>query len=195
VAHKYDIKHMLRTMANSSVYQLSSTPTESNQGDQQNFARFYARRLIAEVFLDAVDHACGTRTAFPKLPARFRAVDLPHEGFKSDFLDTFDRPLRATGCECERSTGANLAQVLHLANSEDVENKIASSGRIGQALAAQKPSREIIAEFYLAAFARTPTDQELARALEHVTSRADQRKALEDILWVLLNSKEFAFNR
>ncbi len=54
-----------------------------------------------------------------------RAVDLPHEGFGSNFLDTFDRPQRVSVCECERSAAATLGQVLLLANSDEVENKIA----------------------------------------------------------------------
>ena len=112
VNHKFDVKHIIRTIVSSSVYQLSSEPTKQNQDDQQNFARFYARRLIAEVLLDAVDATCGTQTRFGNIADSARAVDLPHEGFGSYFLDTFDRPKRVSGCECERSSGATLAQVL-----------------------------------------------------------------------------------
>lgn len=195
VEHKYDVKHMVRTMCNSAVYQLAGAPTNDNESDRQNYARFYAKRLIAEVFLDSINQVCETRTAFVGAPAKFRAVELPHNGFLSEFLDTFDRPRRVSGCECERSSGANLSQVMMLSNSQEVEDKInAKTGRIGRDLAAKKPPREIIADLYLAAFTRAPTQTELDRSLEYIQSRPDQRQALEDILWVLVNSNEFAFN-
>jgi hypothetical protein len=194
VTHNYDMKHVLRTIANSAVYQLSSEPTEQNRSDQQNFARYYGRRLLAEVFLDAVDQVCGTRTSFAGLPARLRAVDLPHEGIASRFLDTFDRPGRLTGCECERATGANLAQALMLSNSTEIESKLTTSGRIASAIQAGNSSDTIVRNIYLAAFARVPTTQEMDRALQYVRAKHSQREALEDVLWVILNSKEFALN-
>ncbi|MCO6455876.1 MAG: DUF1553 domain-containing protein [Pirellulaceae bacterium] len=195
VAHQFDVKHVIRTIVGSGVYQLSSEPNESNLDDRQNFARFYARRLIAEVFHDATDQLCGTRTRFSGVSDSARAVDLPHEGFGSYFLDTFDRPRRVTGCECERSSGATLAQVLLLANSDEIENKIASGeGRVARLVADQRPVAEAVEELYLAAYARRPTDAERQAATAYVQSQDNQRQALEDLLWTLLNSKEFAFN-
>lgn len=64
LAHKFDIKHAIRQMVTSQVYQLSSQPTPDNEHDRQNYARFYARRLIAEVFLDSVNQATGVRDRF-----------------------------------------------------------------------------------------------------------------------------------
>ncbi|MBO0699703.1 MAG: DUF1549 domain-containing protein, partial [Zavarzinella sp.] len=118
VAHKFDVKLVIRTIATSRVYQLSAVPADGNKDDRQNFARYYARRLPAEVFLDAVNQATGSKAGFSGVGTNGRAVDLPHEGFGSYFLDTFDRPKRVTVCECERSTGATLSQVLLLANSD-----------------------------------------------------------------------------
>lgn len=195
VAHRFDVKHVIRTIVSSGVYQLSSEPNESNRDDRQNFARFYARRLIAEVFHDATDQLCGTRTRFSGVSDSDRAVDLPHEGFGSYFLDTFDRPRRVTGCECERSSGATLAQVLLLANSDEIENKIASGeGRVARLVSDQRPVGDAVEELYLAAYARRPSDAERRTATTYVQSQQDQRQALEDLLWTLLNSKEFAFN-
>ena len=126
VERKFDVKHVIRQMLTSRLYQLSSEPGSDNRYDRQNFARYYARRMPAEVFLDAVDQATGTKTNFGNISANARAVDLPHEGFGSYFLDTFDRPKRVSVCECERSSGATLAQVLLLANSDEIENKLSS---------------------------------------------------------------------
>jgi hypothetical protein len=194
IQHKFDVKHIIRTILNSRVYQLSSEPTPNNRNDQQNFARYYARRLLAEVFLDAVNHATGSRSGFSGVSSNARAVDLPHEGFGSYFLDTFDRPRRVTGCECERSTSATIAQVLLLANSDEIENKIgAGDGRIAKLLKEKKPIQEVIEELYLTAYSRRPTAQELRRSLDYAERLDNKQQALEDILWAIINAKEFMF--
>ncbi len=195
IDHKFDVRHIVKTLVNSRVYQLSSAPTDHNKDDRQNFARFYARRLIAEVLLDAVDQTTGTKTRFGNIADSARAVDLPHEGFGSYFLDTFDRPKRVSGCECERSSGATLAQVLLLANSDELENKLADrNGRIAKLAASDKPITDRINELYLSAFTRHPHERELETTVKYVESQDDKRKALEDVLWTIVNSKEFLFN-
>jgi hypothetical protein len=195
IDHKFDVKHVIRLILNSRVYQLSAEPTPHNQNDRQNFARFYARRLLAEVFLDAVNQATGTRTNFSGVSTNARAVDLPHENFGSYFLDTFDRPRRVTGCECERSSGATLAQVLLLANSDEIENKIAAGdGRIAKLLKEKKPIPEILDELYLTACSRYPTEAEKKRTLAHIERMDNKQQALEDVLWAILNTREFLFN-
>jgi hypothetical protein len=196
--HKFDMKHMIRVMVSSRLYQLSSEPTEHNRHDKQNYARYYARRIISEVFADAVDQATGSKTKYSNMSAASRAVDLPHENFGSYFLDTFDRPRRVSSCECERATGATLAQVLLLANSDDLENKIAAGdGVIARMSKDKRPAKDIIDELYLAAFGRFPTADELTKTHTFVESlpAKDQQQALEDILWALLNTREFMFNR
>jgi hypothetical protein len=195
IKHKFDVKHLLRTICNSRTYQLSSVPNEYNRHDRQNHARYYGKRLIAEVFLDAVDQVCGTRTQFNKMSRQARAVDLPHEGFGSYFLDVFDRPPRSSACECARSTGASLSQVLHLANSPDVENKIADeNGRVAKLVKAKMPPEKAIEELYLAALARLPNADEHKQALDYLAKQNDLRRGLEDVLWALVNSKEFMFS-
>src|SRR5271165_5547840 len=114
--------------------------------------------MPAEVFLDAINQTTGAKGGFNGVSANARAVDLPHEGFGSYFLDTFDRPKRVTVCECERSTGATLSQVLLLANSEEMENKIADgNGRVAKFFKDKKPVPAMIDELYLMALSRAPT--------------------------------------
>ena len=193
--HKYDVKHVIRLILNSKVYQLSAEPSEFNRNDRQNFARYYARRIPAEVFLDAVNSTCGTKGGFNGVSANARAVDLPHEGFGSYFLDTFDRPKRVSVCECERSSAATLGQVLLLANSDEIENKIGDgSGRVAKLMKDKRSVVEMIDELYLTAFSRKPTSVELNRVKEYIESATDKQKAVEDVLWAILNSKEFMFN-
>ena len=197
LAHKFDIKHAIRQMVTSQVYQLSSQPTPDNEHDRQNYARFYARRMIAEVFLDSVNQAIGVRDRFNGVGASARAVDLPHENFGSYFLDSFDRPKRVTACECERSPGATLAQVLLLSNSEEIENKLASGdGKIGKFFAEKerRPLKDLVEELYLSTLSRLPSSDELTASMKYLDGESDKRPAVEDLLWTLLNSKEFMFN-
>jgi Protein of unknown function (DUF1553) len=151
--------------------------------------------MPAEVFLDAVNQTTGVKAGFSGVSASARAVDLPHENFGSYFLDTFDRPKRVTVCECERSTGATLGQVLLLANSDEIEGKIAAGdGRLARLLKEKKPARVIVEELYLTGYSRRPTPAELKRTLDYIDELDDKKKALEDVLWVIVNSKEFMFN-
>lgn len=198
VDSKFDMKRMVRTIVSSKLYQLSSEPTEQNRHDRQNFARYYAKRLISEVMADAVDQATGAKTKYSNMTASGRAIDLPHENFGSYFLDTFDRPRRVSACECERSSGASLAQVLLLSNSDEIENKIADSkGKITGLLNEKRTDKEIVDELYLGAFARYPTADELGKSLAFLAAlpEKDRRAGYEDLLWTLLNSREFSFNR
>jgi hypothetical protein len=196
VRHKFDVKHVLRTICNSRTYQLNSIPNEYNKHDQQNHARYYGRRMIAEVLHDAVDQVCGVRTQFGRMSRQARAVDLPHEGFGSYFLDVFDRPPRSSACECARSAGASLQQVLHLSFSQDLENKISrGGGRVAKLVEKKVTAEQAVEELYLAAFARSPTATERQTALGYLARQQDRRRALEDLTWVLLNTREFLFNR
>src|SRR5262249_45428112 len=137
----------------------------------------------------------GTRSNFGGVSTRARAVDLPHENFGSYFLDVFDRPRRVTGCECERSSGATLAQVLLLANSDEVEGKIrAGDGRVAKLVREKKSTREAVEDLYLSSLSRLPTEAELKRTTRHVEESTNQQQAMEDVLWALLNSREFLFN-
>jgi hypothetical protein len=98
-------------------------------------------------------------------------------------------------CECERSSAATLGQVLLLANSDEIESKIAdSNGRVAKLLKAKTAAPAIIEELYLTAFSRHPTAPELNRTREYIETASDKQKAVEDVLWAVLNSKEFMFN-
>jgi Protein of unknown function (DUF1553) len=195
IKHRFDVKHVLRTICNSRTYQLSSVPNEYNQHDRQNHARYYGKRMIAEVLLDAVDHLCGTRTRFGRMSRNARAVDLPHEGFGSYFLDVFDRPPRSSPCECARSGGASLTSVLHLTNSPEIEDKIShGEGRVAKLMKDKVEMTKAIEDLYLAAYSRRPTAAEAKRVLAHVEKQKDRRQGLEDVVWALLNTREFLFN-
>ncbi|HEY7308380.1 MAG TPA: DUF1549 domain-containing protein, partial [Gemmataceae bacterium] len=201
VAHKYSLKHLIRTICNSRTYQLSSTPNEFNKHDKQNYARYYPRRMSAEVLFDAVNLVANSPVPFSGLPqdkhAPNRAIMLPDESYPSYFLDVFGRPQRISACECERVSEANLAQALHLLNSDEIQGKLARAGGRADMLAKDaRPDAEKVDEMFLWTFARKPTEEQRNTALAHIGKHAkDKKVAYENILWALLNTKEFIFNR
>ncbi|MFQ3591882.1 MAG: DUF1549 domain-containing protein [Gemmataceae bacterium] len=203
VDHNYSLKHLIKVIVKSRTYQLSSMPNEFNKHDKQNYARYYPRRMSAEVLFDAVNQVAGSPAAFNGLPTdRFapnRAIMLPDESFPSYFLDVFGRPQRISACECERVSEANLAQALHLLNSDEVQGKLARSGGRAEQLANPmdtRPDAEKVDELFLWAFARKATDEQRQVAVEHLAKHASNKKlAYENILWALLNTKEFIFNK
>jgi hypothetical protein len=191
----FDLKRLVRTITRSSTYQLSSVPTEYNADDRQNHARFYATRLQAEVLSDLVDQVTGSPTHFPGVSRTVRARELPHEGFGSYFLDVFGRPPRTSGCECARGQGPSLAQALHLLNAPEIEGKLHDGrGRALRLAADPRPDAAKVEEVYLAAFCRPPTAEELGDVLALVAKATDKKKAYQDLIWAILNSREFAFN-
>ena len=196
VTHGYDLKRLVRTICASRTYGLSSVPNEFNGKDKQSFARHYPKRLSAEVLLDAIAQVTSAPTAFGGLPPGTRAIELPDESVASTFLDTFGRPKRDTPCECERVSDASLGQSLMLLNSAEVQGKLAAAG--GRADAFVKDARPVAAkidELFWAAFGRAPSSGELTSALNHLSKNPPkQREAVEDILWALINAKEFQFN-
>jgi hypothetical protein len=194
---KYDLKALVRVICLSSTYQLSSLPNQYNAADRQNFSRFFPRRLPAEVLLDAIDTVTGMPTKFSGQPAGARAVALPDDSFNagSYFLTVFGRPDNASACECERSLDSSLAQSLHLLNSKGLQEKLAGAEGRAATLAKDKaPSEDRVRRLFLTLNARTPSTEETKKAVDYVTTREGKASAWEDLIWALMNSKEFLFN-
>ncbi len=197
VDHKYSLKHLIKVICKSRTYQLSAEPNEFNKQDKKAFARYYPRRMTAEVLYDAVSQVTASTATFNGLPqdkfAPNRAIMLPDESFQSYFLDVFGRPQRISACECERVTEANLAQVLHLLNSQEVQGKLSRAGGRAEAMAKDpRPDAEKVEELFLWALARRPTPEQLDVALRNIQqNERDKKVAYENILWALINAKEF----
>jgi len=195
-ASGFNLKHLIRTICRSRTYQLSSLPNEYNRKDRNTFSRYPVKRLQAEVLQDAIHHFTGAPLSFGGLPPSTRSIDLPDESFSSTFLELFGKPKRVSSCECERVSEASLGQSLHLLNSSEVMEKIAVKGGRVEALAADpRPEAERVRDLYLAAFAREPASDETSVALAYLNGEGrDKRQAWEDLVWALINTKEFQFN-
>lgn len=200
VKNGMSLKRLVRTLVTSRAYQLSAIPNQFNKGDKQNFTRFYPRRLGAEVLLDAISQVTESPTAFAGMPTDThgprRAMMLPDENHGSYFLEVFGKPARTSSCECERTNDANLAQALHLLNSDEVQQKLARAGARADKLAQDKTRDDNakVRELFQWCYGRQPTDKQLATSLEHIKKLGTNRKqAYENLVWALINTKEFLF--
>jgi hypothetical protein len=197
-AVKYDLKAFTRTLLNSRLYQLAPTTTVSNAADEQNFSHAAHKALPAEVLLDAIGQATGSPEVFNGWPAGQRAVQVWDNKLPSYFFRIFGRPVRATVCECERSNEPSISQALHMLNSPEIMAKIrARTGHAALTARQQQAPGETLDQLYLTVLARYPRDgekEQLLPLLAESTDPASRREACEDIVWVLINSKEFLYN-
>lgn len=190
----YDLKQLVRTIMNSRLYQLSSQPTEQNAADERYYSHFKVKRLAAEPLLDAIDDIAGTQTKFKNMPLGTRAIELPDAEYPDYFLAVFGKPKRVSVCECERTPDENLAQALHTLNGDVLSSKIGDkSGRIAKLVSGKKPYAAAMEDLYLAALARKPTDAELKAFQPMYDQAKDKKTFFEDLVWSLVNSKQFLF--
>jgi len=193
----FDLRSLMRTIVNSRVYQASFETNVWNESDSINFSHFMPRRLGAEQLADAVAMAAGADFEIADVPDDFTAVQSPdpHSGLDG-FLDLFGRPQRETACECERKTEMSLPQTMNLVNGPTLGDAVGSAdGRVAKLILSGASDREIIEDLYLATLSREPTAAEFDLALTHLTGPGGRTPAAQDLLWALLNSNGFLFNR
>jgi hypothetical protein len=202
--HRFSLRHLVRRVMNSHTYQRSAAPTATNRDDETGLSRAIIRPLQAEVLLDAAAQVCGVRPRFPNVPRGTRAVQLPGVGAdrrrkKSDserFLAAFGKPVRSLSCECERNDDSTLAQALQMLTGPVLDSMLTKPDNVlGKRLDATKEDRAVLDELYLAALCRYPTKAEREAALALIARARGRRAGLEDVLWCLLNAKEFLLRR
>lgn len=191
----YDLRAFTRTLLASRLYQLSPETTASNADDEQNFSHAAFKPLPAEVLLDAICQATGVPESFEGWPAGFRAIQIWDNKLPLYFFRIFGRPTRVSVCECERSNEPSIAQALHLMNSAEVAAKVrARDGRAARLAASEASPQQIADELFLTVLGRPPRPAEQAALQESFSPGANRREAAEDLLWALLNTKEFLYN-
>lgn len=206
MAHRYDLKALMRSILQSHTYQRSSRPLPENQVDQRYYARFYPRRLKAEVLLDALAQVTGVPTRFKtatpdsrkpgtEIPGVDRALRLADAYVDSYFLEAFGKPERLITCECERSNEPSVGQALHLFHGETLLQKLAFPGGAVERAAAEPDDAQVVQTLFLAALSRPPAPAELETLTAELRAAgpAGRRQAIEDLYWAVLTSREFLF--
>ena len=192
---RFDVRAFTRTLLNSQVYQLSAETSESNQLDEQNYSHAAWKPLPAEVLLDAVSQVMGVPEQFNGWPLGYRAIEIWDNKLPSHFLQVFGRPARQSVCACERGSEPAITQALHLMNSESTTRRLADPHGFAARLAGSNlTDDQIVEEIYLAALNRFPGEAERELMNQAFAQTADRREGVEDVLWTLLNTREFVFN-
>ena len=209
IKENYDLKALMRLLMQSATYQRSSDAGPGNKDDSRYFARFYPRRLAAEILSDSISAVTGVPEEFTEIQMQdgstekttfytkgFRAIQLYDSAVKSYFLKTFGRNQREITCECERSNQPSVVQALHLSNGTTLNDKLAANqGAVSDIVSHPKPDHEIIDEAFLKCLNRAPKEKE-SQSYEDILSKTDpieKRAAVEDLYWALLTSREFLF--
>jgi hypothetical protein len=209
VAHKYDVRNLIRTIMTSATYQRSSKPLPGNETDDRFYSHYLIRRLPAEVILDAYSQLTGVPTPFNEValgstggtagtgayPVGTKALQLPDTLVVSRFLDSFGRPEREHTCSCERQQDSSVGQALHLNNGKTLNDKLrARDSRIERWLNEKVNDEEAVKRLYMLALCREPTTDELKK-FTGLMAQGERREVLEDLFWAVLTGREFLFNR
>lgn len=197
VENGFDFDDLVRTICRSATYQASHVTDRWNADDTTNFARCIPRRLSAEQLLEAVGEATGVVPKIVGLPEGTRPVEVADGVVPgNDFLGLFGRPKRDSACECARSSNLSLAHALSLVNGTTIHDAIVSKrGRIARLVRSHPGDRAVVRELYWAALCRAPTETELTTFAAELAKGGEREKNAQDLLWALINSPAFLFNR
>lgn len=206
VRGNYDLRATVRLIANSKTYQLSSEPNESNVDDERNFSHASVRRLSAEQFLDSATQVLGVPVPFNGFPLGMRAGQIPGVNAIRDrdqppsvgdqFLKAFGKPERLQTCECERSDETTLNQAFQLVSGPLLNNLVSDDKNcLSKALQTAATNDELVTELYWSALSRAPNGDELRVTAAYLQNAKGRRRAVEDLVWSLLNSQEFLLRR
>ncbi|MGL4594037.1 MAG: DUF1553 domain-containing protein [Thermoguttaceae bacterium] len=207
VRSNYDIKHLIALILNSATYQQASIPQNPNMSEMEmlNAAKLFAvypiRRLDAEVLQDAfakifdipVGYTSEVPEPFANIPGRLRTIGLQDASITSSFLEMFGRPSRDTGLTSDRNNNINESQQLFLLNSTEVNNwswKFLSRYNTNNVRLPDEKIR-IMNDIWLTFLSRFPTDYEMQQIRDSFDQSKSSTQLLQDLIWSLLNSKEF----
>jgi uncharacterized protein DUF1549/uncharacterized protein DUF1553 len=192
----YSLRHTIRLVLNSRVYQLSSEPNETNRDDQINYSRYYVKRLMAEQLIDSITDVTGVPERYQDFPVGTRAMAIPR-GSPSYFLTTFGRA-RTREVICERDAMPAITQTMHLISGDTLQRQItANNGNLAKWLKDPAlPNEEIVKRLFLAALVRPPDEREISLVTASIGTKGPEvrKQVFEDTLWALFNAKEFIYN-
>ncbi len=195
VAKKYDLRELIRTVATSEAYALSSNPVPGNEGDSRLFSRQLPRPLTAHQMADALAQATDVINRYRDRAAGTRAIDIQDPATQSPILETFGRCNRINGCASVANPALSLRQSLLVIGGDVIEKKVSDpKGYLANMLDLAPAPDEVVENLYLRSLCRPPTSEELAHWTAELSQAKILREAAQDLFWALLNSREFAFN-
>ena len=190
-----DIRKLEKRILMSATYQRTSLPSVNNEADQRNFSRQQLRPLRAEVALDVLNKALGVTEDFGgAAPSGTQAIQIGTNRLAGDpgrMMTIFGRGERESICDCDRRDDPALRQFIFLINDSSISEKI-QSGSISKLM--ELETAELVPELYLRMLSRPPTDREKQIALRHLKESSDSEQAFDDLVWALVNSREFLTN-
>ena len=195
VAHKFDLRDLIRTVATSEAYGLSSGTVPGNENDNRLFSHQIPRPLTAHQMADALAQATDVPNRFPNKPAGARAIEVYDPATASTVLDTFGRCNRTVGCSSVANPQLSLRQALLLIGGDVVEGKVGNlKGYLANLLDLNPEPDEVVENLYMRTVCRPPSPEELSHWTAELKQAPSLREAAEDLFWALLNSREFSFN-
>ena len=198
IASGFDIRRLERMILASRAYRRSSGLAEGATDGRGDLARSSPRPLMAEILVDALNDALGVPGDFgPDVPKGARAIEVAPNRVASAELARvfriFGRPERTATCDCERPKHPAVPQALFLMTDAALLDKI-RNGRLRVLLESDRCDAEVVEELVLATLSRLPSEVELDAGLEHLRGRPDRAGAMADVLWALINTREFVLN-
>lgn len=199
ISADYDLRHVYRLILNSRTYQQSSIARTTDQRAEALFAHYVMRPVEAEVLQDALCAIFGRNVGysspipepFTYVPDAQTTVSMADGSISSPFLETFGRPTRDTGLEADRGTRVNEAQRMYFINSTELNGWIQNTWQLQSlAPAMGRDPQATCGLLWLTLLSRCPTENETARAAEFVKA-SPTRESVQDLVWALINSKEF----
>ncbi|MCK5604265.1 DUF1553 domain-containing protein, partial [Candidatus Pacearchaeota archaeon] len=187
---------------NSRTYQQSSIPRSNHPDTEAMFACYPVRRLEAEVLIDALCWISGTQESYSSvipepftfIPPQQRTITLADGSIDSSFLALFGRPPRDTGYLSERNNKFSMMQRLHFINSTHIQNKIYRPSFLRKVIKSFRNDDRLIKQIYVSILSRLPTDTEHNTVVEYIhCSGLTKGEAVGDLIWALINTKEFMF--
>jgi hypothetical protein len=196
VKHGCDLRHTLRLIALSHTYGRGAITKAANQADDRFYSHAYRRPLEPEVLADAIADVTGVADHYGSEPLGTRAVTLVDPRTPAPSLDILGRCSRQASCE-DAAEGGGLPAKLHQLNGALINRKVAAhDGRLHRLIGVDKSDDEILTEFYLRALGRRPSAAECDFWRQRLAGvgKGERAELLEDIVWSLLNSREFSTN-
>ena len=191
----YDIRDLERQVLMSAAYQRSAIPNESNRDDQRNYSRQRVRPLLAEVALDVVNKALGATEEFGAVAREGAlAIEVGTNEVKGEAgraLQVFGRGRREAICDCDRRHHSDLRQFIFLINDQSIMKKM-KSGSIRDLLSFG--DKRLVDQLYLRVLGRKPDATESATGVKHLSEAERREAAFDDLVWALVNAREFITN-